>query len=295
MLVRTLCFLAALSVAAAIRPVVLWHGMGDTCCYPFSMGAVKKEIEKSLPGIYVASVELGGSIVQDELEGFIGNVNNQVASVCAKLKADKNLAGGFDAIGFSQGSQFLRAYVQRCNDPPIHNLITFGGQHMGVSALPHCMGLNQTLCKLMAELLAKGAYTVGVRNVSVQAQYFRAPLEYDTYLKDNIFLPDINNERDTKNATYKANLQSLNALVLIMFANDTMVIPRESSWFGSFQIGSLTALVPMQQQPLYTNDWIGLRTLDQAGKVVLKSCPGDHMHFTMDYLHDEVIVPYLGK
>lgn len=24
-----------------------------------------------------------------------------------------------------------RAYVQRCNDPPVHNLISIGGQHMG--------------------------------------------------------------------------------------------------------------------------------------------------------------------
>jgi hypothetical protein len=132
MLSRCVAVLALLSVVAALRPVVLWHGMGDTCCYPFSMGAVKKEIEKSLPGIYVASVcvgsggvffvvifssfvcfplifatqprcardsfltgvlvshlscrELGGSIVQDELEGFIGNVNNQIASVCAKVR-----------------------------------------------------------------------------------------------------------------------------------------------------------------------------------------------------------------
>ena len=41
---------------AAIRPTVLWHGMGDSCCLPFSMGAVKKEIEKALPGVYVTSI-----------------------------------------------------------------------------------------------------------------------------------------------------------------------------------------------------------------------------------------------
>jgi len=282
------------AVNAAVRPTVLWHGMGDTCCNPLSMGSIKKEIEKSIPGIYVNSVELGANVVEDEFEGFIGNVNSQVDSVCKKLKSDKNLASGFDAVGFSQGSQFLRAYVQRCNDPPVHNLITFGGQHMGVSAMPHCMGLNKTLCELMAKLLAKGAYTPGVRDVSVQAQYFRAPLDMAQYLADNIFLPDINNEHETKNATYKANLISLQKLVLIMFANDTMVIPRESSWFGSFANNSLTTIVPMLQQPLFTEDWIGLRTLYEAGKVVLASCPGDHMHITMQYFHDNVVVPYLG-
>jgi palmitoyl-protein thioesterase len=31
---------------SSYRPTVLWHGMGDTCCYSFSMGAVKNAIEK---------------------------------------------------------------------------------------------------------------------------------------------------------------------------------------------------------------------------------------------------------
>jgi palmitoyl-protein thioesterase len=44
------------AVNAAVRPTVLWHGMGDTCCNPLSMGSIKKEIEKSIPGIYVNSV-----------------------------------------------------------------------------------------------------------------------------------------------------------------------------------------------------------------------------------------------
>ena len=61
-LVLVLC--AFVSVCSALRPVVLWHGMGDTCCYPFSMGAVKKEIEKALPGIYVYSVYVEFDLTQ---------------------------------------------------------------------------------------------------------------------------------------------------------------------------------------------------------------------------------------
>jgi hypothetical protein len=45
--------------------------------------------------------------------------------VCNKLAADPNLKGGFNAIGFSQGGQFLRAYTQRCNNPPVHNILFF--------------------------------------------------------------------------------------------------------------------------------------------------------------------------
>ena len=49
----------------AWRPTVLWHGMGDTCCYSFSMGRIQKMIEEALPGIYVYSIEVGDTIEED--------------------------------------------------------------------------------------------------------------------------------------------------------------------------------------------------------------------------------------
>ncbi|EGD79194.1 palmitoyl-protein thioesterase 1 [Salpingoeca rosetta] len=281
--------------ASAIRPTVLWHGMGDTCCLPFSMGAVKKEIEKHLPDIYVYSIMLGKNEIEDEFEGFFGNVNTQVDNICTKLKSDPNLKNGFNAVGFSQGGQFLRAYVQRCNDPPVHNLVTLGGQHMGVTDIPHCTATNATLCQLMAEALSVGAYVDGIRNYSVQAQYFRSAFEYKKYLEKNIFLADLNNERATKNATYKQNLASLNRFVLIEFSEDTMVVPRESSQFGYFKEGAMKEIVPMRQQPIYTEDWIGLQQLDKDNRIVEKKCPGDHLQFTMKYFLDNVISPFLNN
>lgn len=32
-------------------PVLLWHGMGDSCCNEYSIGAVAKRIQKALPGL----------------------------------------------------------------------------------------------------------------------------------------------------------------------------------------------------------------------------------------------------
>ena len=43
-------------------PVVIWHGMGDSCCNPLSMGAVKRIIEDEVPGIYVHSLMIGGNV-----------------------------------------------------------------------------------------------------------------------------------------------------------------------------------------------------------------------------------------
>lgn len=47
------------------------------------------------------------------------------------------------------------------------------------------------------------------------------PLNLESYLRNNIFLPDINNELQDKQATYADNLASLQRLVLYRFDDDT--------------------------------------------------------------------------
>lgn len=93
-----------------VLPVVLWHGMGDTCCFPFSMGSIKKLIEEHTNGTYVRSLEIGANIVLDYESGFFIHPNKQVDYVCKQLAEDEKLANGYNAIGFSQGGQFL--YVE---------------------------------------------------------------------------------------------------------------------------------------------------------------------------------------
>jgi palmitoyl-protein thioesterase len=229
-------------------------------------------------------------------------VNDQVETVAAQLANISELAGGFDAIGFSQGGQFLRAYVERFNAPPVRNLVTFGSQHMGVSDVADCKPFD-VLCqiarravrsgvytswaqehlvqvRLSALLLAAGANTVfGAR----QAQYYRDPAQLETYLDVNQFLTSINNEiPDARNATYAANLAALDNLVLVLFLRDTTVIPKESAWFGSNAPDAPgdETIVPMRRQPLYEGDWIGLRALDERGAVVLETCNGTHMQIS---------------
>lgn len=118
------------------------------------------------------------------------------------------------------------------------------------------------------------------------------------------FLADINNEvllPSARKQVYVENLASLQHLVLVLFAEDETVIPKESAWFGSEappeqnvhymsdhfpeqeHLGPHVqekTIVPMKLQPLYTEDWIGLRTLDERGAVVLVTCPGRHMQLT---------------
>lgn len=50
-----------------------------------------------------------------------------------------------------------RAVAERCPEPAMHNLITFGAQHQGVFGIPNCSP-NDTLCEEMRLLLSQGAY-----------------------------------------------------------------------------------------------------------------------------------------
>ena len=134
------------------------------------------------------------------------------------------------------GGQFLRAYVELYNAPPVNNLITFGSQHMGVSDLPLCSRWD-FFCQLARRAARGGVYTNWAQENLVQAQYYRDPNNLQTYLEANTFLAPINNEvpeSGARNATFARNLATLNNLVLVLFSEDKTVVPKESSWFGSY-------------------------------------------------------------
>uniref|UniRef100_A0A8C2CGH9 Palmitoyl-protein thioesterase 1 n=1 Tax=Cyprinus carpio TaxID=7962 RepID=A0A8C2CGH9_CYPCA len=255
-------------------PLVIWHGMGDSCCNPLSMGAIKKMVEEEVPGIYVLSLMIGKSVVQDTENSFFMDVNEQVSFVCDQL-----------------GSQFLRGVVQRCPDPPMKNLISVGGQHQGVFCLPRFPGESSHICDWIRKMLNSGAYTDTVQKHLVQAQYWHDPLNDDLYKKHSLFLADINQER-VVNETYKKNLMSLNKFVMVKFLQDTMVDPVDSEWFGFYKPGQAKELETLQESAIYTEDRLGLAEMDSAGKLVFLATDGDHLQFTREWFNDNLL-PYL--
>jgi palmitoyl-protein thioesterase len=287
------CSWSAVSLPDPV-PVVLWHGMGDDCCDPASMGYIKKLIEDHVPGVYVYSIEIGKNIIDDTANGFLMNVNDQIVYAHANLSAIPELSQGFNAVGFSQGGQFLRAYVQRFNNPPVNNLISVGGQHQGVFGFPRCPGDNVTLCEITRKLLNLGAYEPFVQDHLVQAEYWQDPLNEDEYVNKSVFLADINNQRAVKNETYKQNLITLNKFVMVMFTEDTMVQPKESEWFEFYTIGQDKEVTPLNQSAIWTEDWIGLQELNADNKLAFIPCPGDHLQFTEQWFIDNIITPYLA-
>lgn len=272
-------------------PLVLWHGMGDSCCNPLSMGSIKKMMEEEIPGIYVLSLMIGKNVVEDTENGFFLDVNTQVSMVCSQLGRDPRLQGGYNAMGFSQGAQFLRAVAQRCPSPPMRTLISVGGQHQGVYGLPRCPGESSHVCDMIREALNRGAYSDLVQKHLVQAQYWHDPLSDDLYKKHSLFLADINQERAV-NETYRKNLQQLQKFVMVKFLQDTVVDPVDTEWFGFLKTGQAKETETLQESVLYKEDRLGLAAMDKAQKLVFLSTDGDHLQFSREWFTANLL-PFL--
>ena len=50
-------------------------------------------------------------------------------------------------------------------------------------------------------------------------------------MRHNVYLKDLNNEGPEKNQNYKNRIMNLNKMLLVKGSLDTIISPRESSWF----------------------------------------------------------------
>ncbi|ELR19324.1 uncharacterized protein ACA1_265280 [Acanthamoeba castellanii str. Neff] len=245
------------------------------------MQHITELVQQHLPGIYVVALEVTGSKIGSIFTGS----DKQVEMICAALAADSKLAGGINAMGVSQGGILLRGYLERCNNPPVKNFISWVAPMMGVYGVPevgHWEYLNVTL----DEIADCCVYQDWAQSLLSFAGYWRDPFALDKYVDRNIFLADINNEGSNKNPTYKKNVLALDNFVMSYSTADTVLIPLETGWFGAYANGTDSQVVPLEKQPFYEFDYIGLRTLDQAGKL---------HRFTTDCIHEDYTSPCFDK
>jgi len=225
---------------------------------------------------------------KDASNSFFMTMDDNVDVWAKAVLADPRLAGGFNAVGFSQGNSVIRGYIQKYNDPPVNTFLSVHGTVMGVASFPKCnpSGLLGPVCDLLDRyLVGPLAYTKPVQKLLFQADYFVDPKQRDSKAyQQNSQLAQWNNENPAAvNATIKENFGKVQRWAMVKAEKDTMIFPNDGEWWGQFDTDGKTRLA-MNETKMYANDNFGLKTADQAGKIHFESTTGDHLQFTDDEL-----------
>lgn len=253
-------------------PLLIWHGLGDKVDNPglLSIGNLATKIH---PGTKVHYIRVGETPDLDRRGTFFGNISAQIDDICTALPRELGVKKGekrivrVDALGFSQGGQFLRGLLERCDAISVRSLVTFGSQHNGIAEFQRC-GTWDLLCKGAVAVVGGNAWTDTVQSQIVPAQYYRevdkeTGLGSEAYLAASHFLADVNNEREGKNALYKARIAALEHFVMYVFEEDTTVVPKESGWFA--EVNATSGFVtPLREREMYRDDWLGIQELDRS-------------------------------
>jgi len=264
------------------RPAVIVHGMGDAGTNP-GMKSICKTVGEKYPGIFTLC-----STTADGALSITQKMPKQVEAFTNEVRSHPELAQGFNAVGLSQGNFLLEAYIALVNDPPVHNFVSICGPLEGEATCPDNLAFD-LICPIWkldpygADLAFSG--------------YWKNTKDKETYLKKSTLLADLLNEKPVKNATTAQNFKNLNALMMILATKDTMIEPKESEQHGMWAWGTgghKAPITALRDSEGYQGDWIGLKTLDEAGKLHNSSFEGEHIRFNLSYW-DNVVLPYLGN
>ena len=251
-----------ISTAFAARPVVLMHGIES---HAENLEELANWVAISFNRT-VINVELGDgdsystdTPMWPQVDAFKDVVRNNSA-----------LYDGFDFIGISQGGLIGRGYVSRYNSPPIANLITLVSPHGGV--YDKNLGFIDFYGPIAQSTLSF-------------AGYWRDPTRLVKYLLFSSFLPDINDR-------HNKYLQSLANFVMVFSPNDEIIKPPSSGIFETFT-EDLNVL-PLENNPIYTNDWIGLKLLNETGRLHTHQTNCTHVEHRMPVCFPQ-LYPILAK
>eukprot|EP00698_Gefionella_okellyi_P003196 TRINITY_DN1298_c0_g1_i2.p1 TRINITY_DN1298_c0_g1~~TRINITY_DN1298_c0_g1_i2.p1 ORF type:complete len:300 (+),score=41.63 TRINITY_DN1298_c0_g1_i2:104-1003(+) len=287
--------LLCVSFAFASPPLVLLHGFAANSSVLLPVVAI---IKARYPDLYVRNLEIGDGKPDSVLMPLTAQAN----LVCSLLKDDPMLTSGFNLIGFSQGGLVNRGFLQRCNDPPVLTFITWVTPHAGVYGAPfvnfecHEYLGNATLCELLDTNIDKFIYTPLAQKSIAAANYWKDPYNLALYEQQSEYLADLEN-RAQQNATYRNNVMSVKNFVMVHSPIDEVVVPNNSTAFGFYAPNTIGEIVPLEQSAQYTQDWLGLRTLDEQGKLHIFNASvqhTDHTSASFQEAFEQIVLPFLA-
>jgi len=274
--------------ASAYEPVFFLHGISSG---PGDWDQVVAWVQQVHPG--TATFALAAY----DTDNSTTPLYEQVAGVWALIN-DTLQQHGFDSfhlVCHSQGGLTCRTLLQTFNTS-CTNFISLSGPHMGQFGLAgQGNWLEQKFPNITTDLAWVYLYEAKIQHQYSPANYWHDPYHQARYLRDVVFLPVMNNETfNPRSAEYKQNFLQVQNVYLYGSPDDGTIVPWESAFFG-FWGPSKTGMVAMENQTLYIEDWIGLRTLDEQKRLHSTAVPGvEHGEWLSRFdLFQNYIAPYL--
>jgi hypothetical protein len=154
--------------AASPLPIVILHGMGDSC-FNSGMESLTSAVAAQF-NTYAVCIPGGPDAASDTLATFLIDMNANIDNLNAAIAADPKLAGGFNAIGLSQGNLMIRGYMQRYNAPVVANHLSIHGPLAGVAGIPMCALPGNSFCQLISDVLGDLAYNSLMQGILFQVR-----------------------------------------------------------------------------------------------------------------------------
>lgn len=221
--------------------------------------------------VHALTLYSGPSSLLNDLMKQMKAFYDEVKAIEKKHKYTK-----YHFLCFSQGALICRTALQYFDDLNVENVILVASPQMGQFGVPGF--LKQYFPNLVTRAAHFLFYTKLWQDRLSIANYWRDPFEMNRYFKHCSFLPLFNGEiANGMLAQWKKNFVSnIRAnLVIVGGSGDDIITPPTSAlfeWWPEKKDSGFT--IPMEQQPIYTQDRIGLRTLAQQKRLFKYSIPG---------------------
>jgi palmitoyl-protein thioesterase len=266
-----------LQLSLCTYPVAIFHGLVNNC---FGENAELVNILSTELNVYTRCIESGANMTT-----LVTSITHQSEQACKIVNSDQNFQGDFSIVGISQGGIIARYIIQHCNlSGRVKRFISLGGPQMGVIKPLDC---SQWYCNLINSAGLFLVYNKLIQNHIGPAGYVRDVNNFKKYLKYSSLLADLNNEREEKNQNYKQRFLQLERIVLIQFGQDQTIYPKESEWFQS--LDTKGNLLKLEDSPFYSEDYIGLKQLNEEGKVQFIIIPKPHVIFDYNDIENYII------
>ncbi|XP_015793430.1 palmitoyl-protein thioesterase 1 [Tetranychus urticae] len=279
-----------------LTTVVVWHGAGKSTTPAEN---TVRSFEKY--GAKVKSIQIGTE--EHELDIALHmRMDKQVMNVCRQLTNDPELKNGFALIGHSLGGTAARGLVQMCPELNITDVISMCGPQQGIFGIPNCQIIEDIftgICdKLDAVQEAAASIAPGLDTPSIFTPIMNVIgnnatlpglwVDPNACAPSNNFVNLINNRLPSIKFP-KENLLKVQRFIAVWCSGDTIMKPKESPMFGWFKEGSETEVIPYNETDLYTEDYIGLKELDEQGRFFTVECPYEHMQYSNEWFEKNII------